>query len=79
MKKSKKFIILVMPWLAAVILFSYLKLNQRAISSSELMAPLGNSTLISSLLAFMAGYLCFLILMFFEDIKSFFVRHRSVK
>jgi hypothetical protein len=62
MKKSKKFIILVMPWLAAVILFSYLKLNQRAISSSELMAPLGNSTLISSLLAFMAGYLCFLIL-----------------
>lgn len=80
-KRTKiwKFIFLFVPLLVAALLLIYIKTSQKVEAGSEFMAPLENTTIITSLVAFMAGYLCFLILMFFDDIKLLFLKHKTVK
>jgi len=78
MKKSVKLTISSLPLFVALFLLVYIKTSQE-IKGAEFMSPVDNGTIITSLVVFILGYLCFLILMFFEDIKSCFIRQKPAK
>jgi len=71
-QKVWRFIFLIVPLVLAILLLIYIKTSQGMKATSEFMSPIENTTIITSLFVFVFGYMCFLILMFFDDIKSFF-------
>ena len=76
--KIWRFLLLFIPLLVAIVILIYVRTSQE-VSGAEYMAPIENTTMIISLMVFIAGYLCFLILMFFDDIKSFFIKQKATK
>ncbi len=76
-KKLLRFIMLFLPLIVAVFLLIYIKTSQKMQETTEFMSPVANVTMITSLSVFVIGYLCFLVLMFFDDIKSFFTKHAA--
>ena len=78
-RKLLRFIILFLPLLIAILLLVYIRASREMQEASEFMSPVENATMITSLSVFILGYLCFLVLMFFDDIKLFFAKHKAVK
>lgn len=77
-KKKKnlfKVIFAILPLILAGTLLSLTLLPKPKINAGEFMSPVENTTLVVSLLVFIAGYAIFLVLMFSDNLKSFFIKH----
>ena len=75
-KKNKfiRFLLLLIPLILAISILVYIRVVQtQNIGGSELFSPVNSRPLVVSIIIFMAGYVFFLLMMFSEEMKTFFM------
>jgi len=72
-----KKIVLALPILLSASWIFYLQYNKYAYYGIELLSPANTAPLMIALIIFTIGYIIFLLLMFSENIKEFFIKKRG--
>mgnify|MGYP001439785709 CR=1 FL=1 len=76
LKKIIIAVLVLIPILVGFYFWNYIRETERA-AAGLLLSPIDNTPIIVTLIIFMAGYLLFLFIMFYDNIKEY--THKAVK